>query len=193
MPEYPEAESERLSEAIHDELGREAGWLIKAIALSTSIFAALAAVAALQAGSTVNRALVLKTDATRIQAEASDQWAYYQAKGIKAVALESASAAWRAAGKQPPAEYATREARYLQEQSEIQARARGMEHERDAHSEEAEHLLHRHHAFANAVALFQVGIALGAVAALLRSRMVWLGSVALGLAGAAMFLTRLRG
>jgi hypothetical protein len=56
--------------------------LLKAIALSTALFAALAAVAP-YARSTVNEALVLKTEATRLQAEASDNLAAYQAKGIK--------------------------------------------------------------------------------------------------------------
>jgi len=45
----------------------------------------------------------------------------------------------------------------------------------------------RHHSFAAAVALFQVSIALGAVAALTHYRMVWLGSLLVGLAGAAVF------
>jgi len=64
--------------------------MLRAIALTTALFAALAAVSALRASGTVNEALVLKTDATRLQAEASDQWAAYQAKGIKS-AVQQAS------------------------------------------------------------------------------------------------------
>jgi hypothetical protein len=52
---------------------------------------------------------------------------------------------------------------------------------------ESDHLLHTHHRFADAVALFQVSIALGAVAALTRSRPVWLASILVGLAGIAFF------
>ena len=40
--------------------------------------------------------------------------------------------------------------------------------------------MHQHHRFANSVALFQVAIALGAVAALTRVRLVWYGSIAVG-------------
>jgi hypothetical protein len=58
-----------------------------------------------------------------------------------------------------------------------------LEKERDLKSAEADHLLHRHHGFANAVAVFQVSIALGAVAALTKSRPVWLGSLLLGAGG----------
>jgi hypothetical protein len=72
VPETPEIETDKLDENIHEELERAGGSLLKAIALSTALFAALAAVAALRAGSTVNEALVLKTEATRLQAEASD-------------------------------------------------------------------------------------------------------------------------
>ena len=84
MPEGPELEAEHLHEAIHEELEREDGGLIRAIALTTSFLAALAAIASLLGGSTVNEALVLQSEATRLQAAASDQWAFYQAKGIKA-------------------------------------------------------------------------------------------------------------
>ena len=47
--------------------------------------------------------------------------------------------------------------------------------------------MHQHHFFAQAVALLQVAIALGAVAALTHKRVVWIGSVLLGVAGGVMF------
>jgi hypothetical protein len=187
MPEGPEVETEGLREAIHEEVEHEGGAFLKRIALTTALFAALAAIAALRAGATVNEALILKTEATRLQAEASDQWAYYQAKGIKAAAADAARTSWLAIGKEPPAEYTEKEKRYAEQQEEIQKKARELEKERDAKSTEADHLLHHHHGFANAVALFQVSIALGAVAALTRSRPVWWGSLALGTAATALF------
>jgi uncharacterized protein DUF4337 len=193
MPEGPEVETERLREEIQEELEHEGGAFLKVIALTTAIFAALAAIAALQAGATVNEALVLKTEATRLQAEASDQWAYYQAKGIKAATAEAARTSWLAIAKEPPAEYGEKVKQYGEQQAEIQKKARELEKERDKRSAEADHLLHRHHRFANAVALFQVSIALGAVAALTRSRLVWFGSVLLGGAAAAVFVATLLG
>lgn len=187
MPEGPEVETEGLTETIHEELEKEGGRLLRAIALSTALFAALAAIAALRAGATVNEALVLKTEATRLQAEASDQWAYYQAKGIKAAVAEASRTSWLAIAKEAPAEYAANETRYKGEQAEIEKKAKEKEKERDAKSAEADHLIHLHHRFANAVALFQVSIALGAVAALTRNRAVWGGSLLLGAAGAVLF------
>lgn len=187
MPEGPEVETERLHETIHEELEHGGGAFLKRIALTTALFAALAAIAALRAGATINHALYLKTEATRLQAEASDQWAYYQAKGIKAAVQEATRASWLAIAKEPPADYAEKQKRYGEEQAEIQKKARELEKERDEKEKEAEHLLHHHHGFANSVALFQVSIALGAVAALTRSRPVWFGSLLLGAAGAVLF------
>jgi hypothetical protein len=188
MPEGPEVETENLREAVHEELEKEEGSsFLKRIALSTAILAAFAAVAALLAGSTVNEALVQKTEATILQAKASDQWAYYQAKGIKREIQETAGNAWIAAGTAPPPHYAQEATRYRGEQKQIEQEARKLERERDERSREADHLLHAHHGYADAVALFQVSIALGAVAALSRSRLVWFGSMAVGAAGILLF------
>jgi hypothetical protein len=183
MPEGPEVDTDKLHETIHEAAEREESRLIRAIALTTALLAALAALASLRAGATVNEALALKTEAARLQGEASDQWAYYQAKGVKAAVQEAIAASWRAAGKEPPAEIAEKIRRYGEEQEEIGAKATEKERERDAKEKEAEHLLHRHHSFASAVALFQVSIALGAVAALTRLRLVWAASVVVGISG----------
>jgi len=187
MPEGPEVDLDTLHETIREEMEREGGRLLKGIALTTALLAALAAIAALRAGATVNEALVLKTEAARLQAEASDQWTYYQAKGIKAAVQEASRAAWLANGKEPPARLEEATKRYAEEQKDIQKEARAKELERDAKSTEADHLLHRHHGFANGVAIFQVAIALGAVAALTRNRLIWFGSLLLGVIGAAFF------
>ncbi len=183
MPEGPEVETEKLHEAIHEEMEREGGSLLRTIALTTALLAALAALASLRAGATVNEALALKTEATRLQAEASDQWAYYQSKGVKAAVQDAVRASWAAAGKEPPAEASERAARYAEEQKEIAAKAAEKEKERDAREREAEHLMHEHHRHAAAVALFQVAIALGAVAALTRYRLVWIASLLVGAGG----------
>jgi hypothetical protein len=183
MPEEPEVDTEKLHEAIHEELERDGGRFLRRIALSTALLAVLAALAALRSGATVNHALLLRADATQLQSQASDQWAYYQAKGVKAAVQEAVRASWLAAGKEPPASAEEKVARYEKEQEAIREKAIELEKERNAKVAESEHLLHGHHRFANAVALFQVAIALGAVAALTRSRMVWAGSMVVGLGG----------
>jgi hypothetical protein len=188
MPEGPEVETESLQEKIHEGAEREGGGLLKAIALSTALFAALAALSSMQASDSANRALVLKAEANRLQTEAADQWAYYQAKGIKGAVQEASRTAWLAAGKEPPPNFEATSKRYQEEQKEIEKAAREKEAERDARDQEAAHLFHRHHGFASSVAFMQVAIALGAIAALTRVRWIWFGSLLLGLTGAGLLL-----
>jgi len=188
MPEEVEVDTDELRERIHEEVEREGGGFLRAIALTTALLAAFAALAALEAGDTVNEALVAKTEATRLQAEASDLWAHYQAKAIKAAAARAAAAAWQAAGREVPADITAELQQHGEHEDDLEREARDREHERDARSHEADALLARHHRFADAVALFQVSIALGAVAALTRFRAVWFGSLLLGVGGAALFL-----
>jgi hypothetical protein len=187
MPEGPEVDLDTLHERIHEEVEHEGGRFLKFVALTTACLAALAAVASLQAGATVNEALLMKTESAQLQTRASDQWAYYQAKGIKQIVTQAATSAWKAAGKPSPAALDSTVQRYVNEQKDIATKAQELEQERDRKSAEADHLLHRHHGFANAVALFQIAIALGAVTALTRSRPVYMGSLLLGAAGLVFF------
>ncbi|NUO38725.1 MAG: DUF4337 domain-containing protein [Gemmatimonadaceae bacterium] len=183
MPEGAEVDLDKVRELIDSELEHDGGRLLRSIALTTAFLAGLAAVASLLAGSTVNEALVLKSEATRLQAQASDQWAYYQAKGIKAAIAGSAASAYAAAGKPMPDTLKNAAARYTLQQEDIAGKARELEKERDARDAEAGGLLGRHHRYAYAVAMLQVAIALGAVAALTRRRPIWVFSMAIGVAG----------
>ena len=187
MPEEIEVDTDNLRESIDREIERQSGGLLRTIALTTALFAALAAIASLEAGGTVNEALALKTEATQLQAEASDQWSYYQAKGLKAAVADAQKNIWVALDKAPPSDLATNAQRYLDDQKTSREKAEALEHERDAKTAESEALMHRHHYFADAVALLQVAIALGAIAALTRRRAAWVGSAILGVIGCGLF------
>lgn len=187
MPEEIEIDTDKLRETIDEEIEHSAGGLLRTIALSTALFAALAAIVSLQAGASVNEALALKTEATRLQAEASDQWGYYQAKGLKSALVDAQRNAWVALDKTPPAQLAADAERYAADQKKSREKAEELERQRDEKSAEGDALMHRHHFFAESVALLQVAIALGAVAALTRKRAVWIGSTLLGVAGCGLF------
>ena len=190
MPEEAEIDTETVREHLHHAPPSP---LLRRVALTTALFAALGAVSSLRAGDTVNEALVLKSEAGRLQSEASDQWAYYQAKGIKGQVQIAAAASYEAAGKAVPPAIQASIKKYGDEQKEIEKAARDKEHERDEASNTADALLQRHRRFANSVAFIQVAIALGAVAALTQNRFVWFGSLGIGLLGAGLFaLTALR-
>ena len=188
MPEEMEVQTESVHETVNESVERKDDWLLKAIALTTALLAILATIAALRAAATVNEALMLKAEATRHQAEASDQWAYYQAKGVKAAVQEASRTAWLAIGKEPPADFKEAVKRYADEQQQLEKMARQKEHDRDAKSAEADQLFDQHHRYAIGVAIFQVAIALGAVAALTRMRPLWIGSLLLGISGTALLL-----
>src|SRR5580693_10359834 len=82
LMEDPEVPTEHLHE--HMEHGAAHGgapWMM-GVALSSALLAGLAAVCSLLAGHHANEAMV-------DQIKASDQWAYYQAKGIKSAILSS--------------------------------------------------------------------------------------------------------
>jgi hypothetical protein len=188
MPEEIEIDTDSLREKIAEQQEKHGGSFLRGISLTTALLAALAAIASLKAGATVNEALVLKTDATRIQAQASDQWAYYQAKGIKGAVAQSAINTWEAAGKSAPPRLSAETGRYTAQQDSITRKAVELEHQRDEKSREAEVLLSQHQIYAVAVALLQISIALGAIAALTASRLVWFGSVGLGTVGAILLV-----
>ena len=188
MPEEIEIDTDKLRETIDSELERSGSGFMRLVALTTAILAAVTAVVSLHAGSTINEALVLKSEATSLQARASDQWAYYQAKGIKGAIAMSAVSAYAAAGRQSPDSLRAQSDRYKREQAGIQVEARKLEAERDARTAEADHLLAQHHHFAFAVTLLQVAIALGAIAALTRQRAALLVSGIAGAAGVALAL-----
>lgn len=193
MPEEIEVDTDKLREKIDEEIEAKSGSarMLRFTALSTAVFAALAAIASLKAGATVNDAILLKTEATSIQARASDEWAYYQAKGIKGAVTASSEATYRAAGKTPPPSIDSTVQRYASEQNAISDSAKELEHQRDEKMDEADRLLVQHKGFAFAVTLLQVAIVLGAVAALTRSKGVLGTSLAVGVVGAALFVSKL--
>lgn len=192
MPESSEVDLDKIRETIDAELEREGGALLRLVALSTAVFAAIAAIASLLAGSTVNEALVLKSESTQLQAQASDQWAYYQAKGIKAAIASSTIGLAASSPRSAEDSAQALVARYAREQDDIARRARELERVRDARSHDADALLAKHHFFSYSVAVLQVAIALGAVAALTRRRLVWLFSASLGMVGVVFLAAALR-
>jgi len=166
-------------------------WLVY-LSFTTALIAVLAAVAALESGTYSNEALIQKNEALLAQAKASDQWAYYQAKGIKGTVYATQAAAARATNPEL-ADKSQKEAdRYAAEQEEISKSAREFEGEEKKDSELSDKSLEHHHRFAYAVTMFQISIALAAVAALSRQKAVWLVGLAISLLGLLYFVDGFR-
>lgn len=192
MPEGPEIENEldRVRESIEEEReeSREDKAFLRRVSLSTALIAVLAAVAALQAGSTINEALLLKNDSMASHSVAFDLWAQYQAKGIKQSILKQQKQMLISLDRVPAASLDQDIARYQKEQDDIAGNARRDEAEAKRSLAEAEHMTHRHHRYASSVALMQVAVALSAIAALSRNRLLWTLSVIVAASGAIFFL-----
>lgn len=163
-----------------------AGWT-RFIAVFTALLAVIAAIGSLRAGLLVNEALLSKNEEISLRTQATDQWNYYQSKSIKGVVYATT------AQLLPPGSPALRSsltavARYGREQESIQAKAAGLEKSADEKDKTSAQDMDQHHIFAFSVSLCQIAIALSAIAALTRSRRVWVFSLAAGLAGAAALL-----
>jgi uncharacterized membrane protein len=193
MPE--ESEIDEVVDKVSDEAteeakehGAHAPWM-RWLGLSTALFAVVAAIASLKAGHFANDALLHSDEATLKQAQASDSWSYYQAKGVKAV--ERASTADLLAALHGADDAVARAradaAKYEKEQNEVEAEAKGLEEERKKLAEESNDDLKRHQSFAYSVTALQVAIGLSAVAALIGRRGIWLFALAVGVGGVLLF------
>ncbi len=185
--EFDPRETHEKMEEIRGEHGdaQHKDWM-RLISLSTAVLAVVAAIAALMSGSLVNEALLESSHAVEAQARASDQWAYYQAKGIKGnTAKQTADllAASPAAKPGVAEHYSEESKRYAEEQGEAKKQAEEFEKTREEKNHEADKLMGKHHRFAYCVTVTQVAIALSAIAALTRNRPVWFGSLVTGAVG----------
>jgi hypothetical protein len=174
--EAPEVPTEHLQEQINEHAEQHAsqrGWVMK-VALSSAIVAALAAVGSLKAGHSANEALIA-------QIESSDQWNYYQAKGIKAGQLKTKRDILEALGKPVGAQDLAKQEDYQREQDEIKKVAEKL-------AGESRSLLRQHQTLSHSVTMFQISIAVSAMSVLVRSRRLWSVSLLFAAAGVC-FLT----
>jgi len=168
--EEAEVPLEHLHEEIHRTAEHSREVWISWVALSTAILAVLAAIAGLLSGRHVNEAMMN-------QIEASDQWNYYQAKGIKAAVLDAKMSLSGAANESDQ----SKRDRYEKEQEKIKSEA---EHKEAA----AKSNFHKHEVFAGGVTMFQIAIAIAAISALTRRRPFWIVSLLFGVAGCAFLV-----
>jgi FtsZ-binding cell division protein ZapB len=178
---------EQVTEAVHEvkeELeGEKAGhkkadhkkehaWL-NLIGLSTGILAAMAAIAAMQAGHLANEAMLT-------QVQAANQWNYFQSKSTKRHVAQSTVTILETLNQKVPAKTISDIDKLQTEQKEIKDKAEELENESHV-------FLEQHVTFSRGVTALQISISLGAVAVLLRRKEVWFSS--LGLAAVGVFFT----
>jgi hypothetical protein len=188
--EFKEKLEEATERAVEAAEKRES-WVV-ALSFSTAIIAVFAAIASMQSGAFSNQALIQKNEAMLAQAKASDQWAYFQAKGIKGIVYATQAAAAKTSNPELSSEASKEADRYSAEQKEISEEANTLEEEVKARNEASDKSLEHHHRFAYAVTMFQVGIALSAIAALSRQKIVWIVGLGIGMLGLLYFIDGFR-
>ncbi|MEO8765663.1 MAG: DUF4337 domain-containing protein [Ginsengibacter sp.] len=157
-----EVPTDRLHEEINERAKKGKKWSLY-LAISTAFMAVLAAIAGLMAGHYSNEALIE-------QIKASDQWAYYQAKGIKA----------EIAGISSLKDSALRE-KYKTEQKAIKETAEDFQKRSQVY-------LDKHVTLARAVTMFQIAIAISAISILTSKRWLWYFAILLSMAGLVFFI-----
>lgn len=158
------------------------------LALSTVIFAVCATLSTFKGGGYSTRAVMSQT-------MAANQWAYYQAKSLKGYLYEiqremlelelkesdsTLTPGAIEAHKNTIDSFTKKINRYEKEKSEIQQEARTLEARRDAAQENSQ-------IFGYAVIFLQIAILLSSIAALMKKKMVWYLSMAIGTAGVVYF------
>lgn len=142
------------------------GWITWA-ALLSAVLAVLAAVTAMYSSGDLD-------DAMMNQMKASDQWGYYQAKSIKATVMETRLSILESLGKGRNPAGVSKIQEYANEQKEIKEKA---EH----YQKESEERFERSAIFSRGVTLFQIAIAVTAIAVLSKRRRFLFISGAFGL------------
>ena len=161
-------------------------WIVY-LSFSTALIAVLAAIAALESGAFSNEALIQKNEALLAQAQASDQWAYYQAKSVKAAIYSSQAAAAQSSNPDLAKKAQQQADRYSKEEEEISKAAKEREKEVAEKGELSAISMEHHHRFAYSVTMFQISIALAAVAALSKQKGVWFAGLVVAAAGLIYF------
>ncbi len=163
--------TERLNEtveAVEEKLEEKGKWTTY-VALSTAIIAVLAAIAGMLGNHHANEAMIE-------QIKSSDQWAYYQSKSIKAELAASTAQIFSALDRPLPPENAAKTQQYKADKDEIQKKAEELEKSSEDH-------MQKHIVFSRSVTIFQIAIAIGAIAILTRKKALWYASMILAIGG----------
>jgi len=163
-------EQEVPMEKVHEQIEQHAHmsqekW-ISAVALTTALLAALAALSSLLSGEHANEGMVSEI-------RAANQWSYYQAKGLKSGMLGSKTELFEALGHPVARADTEKLAEYSRQQKEIREAAENHEKAAEAH-------MRIHVIFARSVTFFQIAISVAAISILTKRRMFWALSILFG-------------
>lgn len=164
---------EQIHEHSHASKEPWIGW----VALTAALLAALAAISSSLSGHHESEGVLERV-------RASDQWAYFQAKGMKQQGLETRIALYEVMGKDVPPKLTEKIAEYEKERQEIKEKASEQEKSSEQH-------MKLHESFSRAVTFSQIAIAVAAISMLTKRRSFWYVSLVLGALGLFMLINGL--
>jgi hypothetical protein len=153
--------------------------LLSLVAMTIAILAVLAAVVSSLETLASGEALSIKNEAVLAQAQASDSWAFYQAKSLKKHIYGLAADQ----GGPKADKYRKTADENAAGEEKIQSEAKALEAQRDDKMKEANTLEERHHKLTAAATLLHMGIAIATIAIIAKRRWPWIASLILGVAG----------
>jgi hypothetical protein len=174
--------------AAQKEKEKREAWT-KYTSISIVFIAVLAAVASQWAGKYSGRMMVELNDATFRQAEASDQWSYFQANSVKQNLYESIqelapkeAGATAADTAKAQAAFKAKIDKYESGKKDSKSNAEALEKQRDTARASAANASSHGGGMGLAVAIFQISIALASICLVTKKKWLWHVSLLLALA-----------
>lgn len=180
----------RAEHVAQKEKERKERWT-RFVSLTMVVIAVLAAIATLKGGGFSTRTLKEMNEATFNQSEASDQWAFFEAKSIKQNLYELELEHLNAASAPDAAAVAKVKAKvekYEKDKADITAQARKYEDARDLARKNAMNAAEHSKEMGLAITIFQIAIALGAMCLIVKKKPLWIGAMILGAMAAAQMI-----
>ena len=156
--EDPTEKLKEIQEAAEEAFEQKERWTLH-VALSTAVIAVIAAIAGLVGSHHANEGMLE-------QIKASDSWAFYQAKSIKAEITTSTNTMLIAMGKPADSKLEEKMAKYDKDKEEIKKEAESAQASSEQH-------MRQHVVFAKSITIFQIAIAISAISILTRKKVLW--------------------
>jgi hypothetical protein len=174
-------------EALEKAAEREHDGLAQKIALMTAVLSTIGALINYQSGTAQTEAMFLKNESILKQAQASDQWAYYQSKSTKAHIADAAAAL--ATAPEVRARFIAERDKEEKERLQVAQVAIKLQADSRRLTRDSDVKLRPHEHLALALSFVQIAIALAAITVLTRRRWLLWGAVGFAAVGIGAAIT----
>ncbi len=163
--------------AAQKEKEKREAWT-KYVSVTLVLIAVIAATATQKGGGLSTKSLRSMNEAAFKQSQATDEWAYYQAKSTKRHLYEIEHDRLAASG-QPTAGVDEKTAKYEHEAAEIKSKAEKLESERDVATKAADKAAGMGKEVGNLVSFLQIAVACSSICLVVKKKPLWFVSLIL--------------